>query len=45
MGDFNAASNPKTDRFKITLENTGWKPEAEIFNFLMDWEFTDVQLA
>jgi exonuclease III len=42
MGDFNAASNPSIDRpYNSKLSNT-WRPEAEIFNFLTDWGFTDV---
>jgi exonuclease III/ribonuclease HI len=45
MGDFNAASNPLIDRhYNSKLSNT-WRPEAEIFNFLNDWAFTDVQLT
>jgi exonuclease III len=44
MGDFNAVSNPSTDRSNHSPNNKSWKPEAEIFNFLEDWAFTDVQL-
>jgi exonuclease III len=45
MGDFNAAHNPSIDRpYNSKLANT-WRPEAEIFNFLNDWAFTDIQLA
>jgi ribonuclease HI/endonuclease/exonuclease/phosphatase family metal-dependent hydrolase len=43
MGDFNAVVNPWTDRFKEESSSLKWKPEAEIFNFLMDWEFVDIQ--
>jgi exonuclease III len=43
MGDFNAASNPGQDRpYRSKLSNN-WRPEAEIFNFLNDWAFTDIQ--
>jgi hypothetical protein len=40
-GDFNAALNPTTDRSNPTLSSRSWKPEAGIFEFLMDWAFTD----
>ena len=45
MEDFNAANNPLIDRpYNSKLSNT-WHPETEIFNFLTDWGFTDVQLT
>ena len=43
MGDFNAASNPQTDRPPRTNRPVLWKPEIDIFNFLEDWAFVDIQ--
>jgi ribonuclease HI/endonuclease/exonuclease/phosphatase family metal-dependent hydrolase len=45
MGDFNAASNPQTDRLHKANKPISWKPEIEIFNFLEDWAFVDIQKA
>ena len=45
MGDFNAVLNPTTDRSNPTSSSRSWKPEAGIFEFLMDWVFTDVHLV
>ena len=45
MGDFNAASNPRIDRPGPITEYIKNKPEAEIFSYLIDWGFIDVQLA
>jgi endonuclease/exonuclease/phosphatase family metal-dependent hydrolase len=42
MGDFNAASNPATNRSHNNKPLNNWKPEAEIFNFLNDWAFLDI---
>ena len=44
MGDFNAACNPAIDRPYNSKLSNNWKPEAEIFNFLNDWTFTDIQM-
>ena len=43
MGDFNAVNNPQTDRSHKRNKPISWKPEIEIFNFLDDWAFVDVQ--
>ena len=43
MGDFNAVNNPQTDRLHKTTKPVSWKPEIEIFNFLDDWGFIDIQ--
>ena len=43
MGDFNAVNNPQTDRSHKVDKEILWKPEIEIFNFLKDWAFIDVQ--
>lgn len=43
MGDFNATSNPKTDRPSTASKSATDRPEAEIFDYLTDWEFTDIQ--
>ena len=45
MGDFNAVSNPQTNRPYKKNRELSWKPEIEIFNFLNDWAFTDIQEA
>ena len=43
MGDFNAVSNPERDRSHQKANHNSWKPEIELYNFLEDWSFTDVQ--
>src|SRR5438477_6980500 len=43
MGDFNTVRNPQTDRPHKINKRLSWKPEIEIFNFLNDWAFVDIQ--
>ena len=42
MGDFNAVVNPITDRSDNPERVHKWKPEAEIFNYLEYWGYTDI---
>jgi len=43
MGDLNAVYDPLTDRPQSSSKGLNrWKPEIELFNFLDDWNFTDV---
>ena len=43
MGDFNATSNLKTDRPSLASRSATDRPKAEIFDYLTNWEFTDIQ--
>ena len=43
MGDFNAVNNSQTDRPHKRNKPISWKPEIEIFNFLDDWAFVNIQ--
>jgi exonuclease III len=48
MGDFNAVNNPLTDRSSIARDlpnnpKRKWKPESELFPYLEDIGFSDVQ--
>ena len=43
MGDFNVVRNSQTDRPHKTNKRLSWKPEIEIFNFLNNWAFVDIQ--
>jgi hypothetical protein len=43
MGDFNVVHNPQKDRPYKTNKRLSWKPEIEIFNFLNDWVFVNIQ--
>ena len=44
MGDFNAVTNPATDRLHIPqFFRPYWIPEIPLFKFLEDWNLIDVQ--
>src|SRR4051794_6262568 len=43
MGDFNAVCNPQTNRLHKTNKRFSWKSEIEIFNFLNNWAFVNIQ--
>jgi exonuclease III len=43
MGDFNATVKPERDRSRLKPHQSTWKPEIDLFNFLEDWAFLDVQ--